>query len=537
MKKISLLIFFILINCKNSEHIDRPYFENPKFIIQLNNTRLLVSEVLRDLDQPWEIAWGSDEHLWFTQRKGKIMRMDVNTGKVKTVLNLKDVYSKGRTIGLLGMTLHPDFNNSPHIYMHYTYIDSTSTSELDFIGNINYFRSKVMQYEYSFKEDTLINPKSVLTNISAYKAHNGSRLCISNDNKIFLALGDAAYSRNAQIKSSLPGKILRMNLDGSIPEDNPIANSYLYSMGHRNPQGLVVANGKIYSSEHGTDNDDEINLIKPMGNYGWPFVQGYCDKEIEMAFCDSLATTEPLYNWTPTIAPAGLDYYNHEAIPEWKNHLMLTTLKGCALWLFELNNEGEKIVNKKIYLQKKFGRLRDLCVSSKGDIYVVTSNSDWHIPRYKWMYDSIPKEGNDRILKISILQESEEEKFKNLSVFYEDKEPAKMFVQSSPESLLFKNNCVSCHMSKGEGIPNFVPPIQGTKTIANKKKLIETVLFGMSGEIEVKGKKYNDVMPGFSESLTNEELKILLNYIREYSNYTDTISIKEIDDIRKSRRY
>ena len=348
MKKVILLIFCILTNCESSKYVDRPSFEKPKFILQLNNTRLLVSEVLRDLDQPWEIAWGSDEGLWFTERKGKIMHMDLSNGKVNTVLNIPDIYPGGRTPGLLGMALHPDFNNNPHVYMHYTYIDSTSTGEYNFNGDINYFRSKVMRYTYSFKKDTLINPKSILSDIPAYKAHNGSRLSISADHKLFLALGDAFQSQNAQTESSLPGKILRMNLDGSVPKDNPIPESYLYSMGHRNPQGLVATNGKIYSSEHGTDNDDEINLIKPMGNYGWPYVQGYCDKKNELVFCDTVATNEPLYAWTPTIAPAGLDYYNHPAIPEWKNHLMLSTLKGCALWLFELNKEGEKIVNKKI---------------------------------------------------------------------------------------------------------------------------------------------------------------------------------------------
>ena len=153
------------------------------------------------------------------------------------------------------------------------------------------------------------------------------------------------------------------------------------------------------------------------------------------------------------------------------------------------------------------------------------------------MYDSVPKEGNDRILKISVLQDYEEEKFKDLMVFTEDNEPTQMFVQSSPEKLLYKNNCASCHMSRGEGIPNFVPPLLGTKTIANKKKLIEVVLFGMSGEIEVKGKKYNDLMPGFASSLTNEEIKVLLNFIRVHSNQTDSISTAEIEEIRKSRSY
>jgi hypothetical protein len=374
-------------------------------------------------------------------------------------------------------------------------------------------------------------------------SHNGSRLAISEDNKLLLAIGDVSNSRNAQTELTIPGKILRMNLDGSVPDDNPIPGNPFYSMGHRNPQGLVTVKGKIYSSEHGPDNDDEINLIKPGENYGWPLVEGYCDKENEMAFCDSVTVTEPIYDWTPTIAPAGLDYYNHPAIPEWGNSLMLATLKGQSLWLFELDDTGEKIVNERIYLQQQLGRLRDLCVSPTGDVYLITSNTDWNVPRYKWMYEDVPKDGNDRILKISAIQDHEEGKFDDLTTVTEDIVPTKMLVQYgrngrpfTPQALLYRGNCASCHMPEGEGIPDFTPPLIGTATVADKRKLIETTLFGLSGEIEVKGKKYDDVMPGFAASLTNQELKDILNYIRfTGNNLTDSVTVEEIEEVRKSR--
>lgn len=541
----ALFLICLLTNCESSKQDERPSFENPKFIIQLDKTRLLVSEVVRDLDEPWEVTWGADDHLWFTEKKGNIMRMNPITGKVKKVLNIPYVYSEGLTPGLLGLVLHPDFNNNPYVYMHYTYIDSTVTGEFDRRGNPNYVRSKLERYKYSSQEDTLIDPEPILPEIPGFRAHNGSRLTISDDNKLLFAIGDVANSQNAQTELALPGKVLRMNLDGSVPDDNPIPGSYFFTMGHRNPQGLVAANGKIYSSEHGPDNDDEINLIKPGSNYGWPFVEGYCDKENEMLFCDSVTVSEPIYAWTPTIAPAGLDYYNHSAIPEWKNNLMLTTLKGRALWLFELDNTGEKIVNERIYLQKQFGRLRDLCVSSTGDVYVITSNSDWHIPRYGWMYDNVPEEGNDRVLKISVLQDHEEEKFDHLMAFTKASEPIRMFVQDgwrtmpkTTGALSYRNNCASCHLPNGEGISDFTPPLLETATIADKNKLIETTLFGTSGEIEVKGKKYNDVMPGFAAGLTNQELKELLNYVRtSLNNHAESITIAEIEEIRKSRAF
>lgn len=540
----SYVTLFLLIigwlGCESTKKTERPSFEKTKFVLQLDKTQLLVSEVMHNLDEPWEITWGQDEHLWFTEKKGNIMRMNPATGRVKKVLTIPEVFSGGNTPGLLGMVLHPEFNKHPFVYMHYTYIDSTVTGDFDQRGRPNYIRARLMRYEYSFEKDTLIRPDSIMPKIPGHWAHNGSRLAISSDDKLLFAIGDVVNSQFAQSELTLPGKVLRINLDGSVPEDNPIAGSYFYSMGHRNHQGLVAANGKIYTSEHGPNNDDELNLIQPGANYGWPYVEGYCDKENEMAFCDSVAVTEPIFTWTPTIAPAGLDYYSHPSIPEWRNSLLLTTLKGRSLWQFRLDQSGEKILDEKIYLQKQFGRLRDLCVSSTGDVYVITSNSDWHIPRYEWMYDNVPSGGNDRILKISALNEEEHGNYDYLTVFGEDPESIPMFVQDEvdediPGASLYQTNCATCHLPDGKGILNFTPPLIGTKGVADKNQLIQTALFGMTGEIEVNGAIYNDVMPGFSASLTDKELAEILNFVRiNLNNYRDSITTIEIRGIRKN---
>lgn len=538
-----LCLFFCCTSCDNNPKSSKVDFEKPWFILTLDSTKLLVSEVVHKLDQPWEITWGPDEQLWFTEKKGNVYRMNPNTGDKKKVLTIPNVYAEGLTPGLLGMVLHPDFKTDPFVYIHYTYIDSTVIGELDSKGRPNKVRSRMVRYRYLSDKDTLSKPEMILPNIYASRGHNGSRLVVSSDKKLLFAIGDAADSRTAQDKNALTGKVLRINLDGSVPADNPIPGSYFYSMGHRNHQGLVEANGKIYTSEHGPNNDDELNLIQAGGNYGWPFVEGYCDKENEMAFCDSVTVSEPLYTWTPTIAPAGLDYYDHAAIPEWKNNLMLTTLKGRALWLLQLDETGEKIVDKRIYLQKQLGRLRDLCVSSSGDVYVITSNSDWHIARYEWMYDNVPAEGNDRVLKISVLQDHEEEDFDHLETFSEDSQAIPMFVQDNviPDiigALPYRTNCAACHLPNGAGIVDFTPPLLETATVADKAKLIETTLFGLSGEIEVKGKQYNEIMPGFAAGLTNQELKEILNYVRSsLNNHPDSITIAEIEEIRGSRTF
>lgn len=538
-----LCLLFCCLSCDDNPKNSKADFEKPWLLLTLDSTKLLVSEVVHKLDQPWEINWGPDEHLWFTEKKGNVYRMNPKTGDKKKVLTIPDVYSEGLTPGLLGMVLHPDFKTDPFVYIHYTYIDSTVIGEFDNKGRPNMVRSNMVRYRYIPHEDTLTKPEMILPNIYGSRGHNGSRLVVSADKKLLFAIGDAADSRTAQDENALTGKVLRINFDGSVPADNPIPGSYFYSMGHRNHQGLVEANGKIYTSEHGPNNDDELNLIKPGGNYGWPFVEGYCDKENEKTFCDSVTVSEPIYTWTPTIAPAGLDYYEHPAIPEWKNNLLLTTLKGRALWLLQLDDSGEKIVNKRIYLQKQFGRLRDLCVSPTGDVYVITSNSDWHISRYEWMYDNVPAEGNDRVLKISVLQDHEEENFDHLEASTEDSQAIPMFVQDNviPDiigALPYRTNCASCHLPNGEGIADFTPPLLETTTVANKAELIETTLFGMSGEIEVKGKKYNEVMPGFAAGLTNQELKEILNYVRSSLNdHLDSITVAEIEEIRKSRTF
>jgi len=160
------------------------------------------------------------------------------------------------------------------------------------------------------------------------------------------------------------------------------------------------------------------------------------------------------------------------------------------------------------------------------------------------MYDKLPEDGNDRVLKISVLQDDEKENYKDLMAFSENNEPVKMLVQYGRRgavgygALPYRNKCAPCHMLTGEGIPKFTPPLIGTNAVANKKKLIETALFGISGELEVKGEKYNDVMPGFAANLTNQELKEILDYVRlSLNSHKDSVTVAEIMEIRSSRTF
>jgi len=262
--------------------------------------------------------------------------------------------------GLLGMALHPKFSSSPYVYVAYDYSEGGD------------YKEKIVRYTYN--GTTLIDPITILDNIDASGIHNGCRLLIGPDLKLFITTGDASNQSLPQNKNAVNGKILRLNLDGSVPGDNPVAGNPLWTWGHRNPQGLVLANGILYSSEHGPDSDDELNIIEKGRNYGWPNVKGFCDNSNERSFCTANNIKEPIKNWTPTAAVCGLDYYNNNQIQQWKNSLLLVSLKNARLYQLKLNAAGKQIVETHEFFNSVYGRLRDLCISPDGKVYISTSN-------------------------------------------------------------------------------------------------------------------------------------------------------------------
>lgn len=331
----------------------------------------LKTEVLtQSLIYPWEMVYGPDSYIWFTERAGKISRLNPNNGVITLVHTIAEVSSTGEG-GLLGMVLDPQFNSNPYVYVVY-----------DYRSGANY-RAKVVRF--TFNNGVLIDPQVLLDQIPASANHDGSRLVITADQKLLITTGDANVPASAQDTSSLSGKILRINLDGTIPADNPFPNNPIWSYGHRNPQGLVQVNDKLYSSEHGADADDEINLIQKGKNYGWPNIEGLCNTTQEKAFCAANDVAEPMTTWTPTIAPSGLAYYNSDYIPQWKNSLLVATLKGSKLVQLQLDDTGTKITDNADFFLNQFGRLRAICQSPEGKVYIATSNGT-----------------NDKIIEVSV---------------------------------------------------------------------------------------------------------------------------------------
>jgi hypothetical protein len=186
-----------------------------------------------------------------------------------------------------------------------------------------------------------------------------------------------------QNENTLNGKVLRMNLDGTVPSDNPFGPSnYVYSLGHRNAQGLVLApNGIIYSSEHGPSTNDEFNIIEEGKNYGWPEVEGFCNQVWETSWCNGVSNYEdPIAIWheNSTIAPSDLIWYDHPAIPEWNGKMLMTVLKNKHLKEIEVDNvDGTTVVNEIIWFQNTFNRLRDILMAPDGRVFLATSGTSW----------------------------------------------------------------------------------------------------------------------------------------------------------------
>ncbi len=315
--------------------------------------------VATGFDTPWEILWGPDNHIWMTERIGKVNRINPETGMVQTILTIPEVF-EGNERGLMGMALHPNFPSNPSVYLAYTYGTSTTTV-------------KVVRYQYAANQ--LTSPVIIIDNITGNSTHDGCRLFIDH-NFLYITTGDAQQQDRPQNSSSTNGKVLRLNLDGSIPADNPVAGNPMYSKGHRNPQGMVVHNGIIYSSEHGANSDDEVNIITKAGNYGWPNVEGFCDDPGETSFCQQNNVIEPIRAWTPTLAVAGIDYYDNALIPEFANSLLMVSLKAGKLTQLKLSTNGLQVLSEKTIINNTYGRLRDICVSPDGRVFIATSNKD-----------------------------------------------------------------------------------------------------------------------------------------------------------------
>lgn len=322
---------------------------------------LVVEVVAKSLVVPWSIDFLPDGRIIFTERGG---RVNVIAEDVVTVAEI--VVATVGEGGLLGIAVDPEFDENSFVYLYYTYTDN---------GQL---LNKVVRFQMTGLE--LINETVILDKIPGARFHNGGRIKFGPKGKLYITTGDASEQMFAQDVNSLAGKILRINKDGSIPEDNPFGNE-VYSYGHRNPQGLAwhPVSGELYSTEHGATRNDEVNIIKPGGNYGWPVVE-----------CEGGEGYEaPLVCFgQDTVAPSGATFYSGDRLLG-KNNLFFASLRGRHLHRIAFAEDYRTVLEHGILLDE-YGRIRDV-VEYSGYLYLATNNRDGR---------GIPKVGDDKIIRI-----------------------------------------------------------------------------------------------------------------------------------------
>jgi PQQ-dependent dehydrogenase (s-GDH family) len=385
--------------------------------------------VASGFEDPWEVTWGPDGYLWITERVGKrVVRVDPVDGSRKVAVAIDDVHQELAQDGLLGLALHPQLlRGTNYVYVMYTYdADPGPAAER---------RAKIRRYTYDETSESLGEPFDLLTNLPHGPDHGASRIVFGPDDKLYASRGDhgsnflayycvpiraqelpTAADVQARNWRGYEGKILRVDLDGSIPADNPVlegVRSHVFSYGHRNPQGMAFGpDGRLYASEHGQDTDDEVNRIEAGRNYGWPLIAGYIDDQYytysnwsasaptpcaSLTYGRNVPSTVPrtkesdanLRNFTPplqtfftvpsthdtralgnaTAALAGLDVYTSTAIPGWNPSILVAGMMSGTIFRFPLAGGAEPPLT---YFKAQ-DRYRDLAIAPDGRrIYAVT---------------------------------------------------------------------------------------------------------------------------------------------------------------------
>lgn len=394
--------------------------------------RFSMRVVTTGLAGPWDVTWGPDRRLWVTERTGKrVLRIDPATGMSSVALTIADVHQDVTQDGLLGLALHPDFSfnmGTDFVYVAFTYDADPGPALARRLG--------IRRYRFDATSATLTAPTEVLRDLPAHDDHVGGRLAIGPDRRLYLTIGDggANFGQNrclpnraldlptaahvqARDWSSYWGKVLRLDLDGSIPADNPSIDgvrSHVFTYGHRNPLGLAFApNGLLYESEHGPSSDDEVNLLLAGRNYGWPRVAGYRDDKAYV-YSNWAASTEPCASlpgrgatppsvpsqaetaWThpqfmpplqtfftvdqlpaggtATMAPGGLAVYGHDAIPGWRNSVLALSLIRGVVYRVPLSADGRSAAGPPAELFRAANRYRDIALNPDGRTFYLATD-------------------------------------------------------------------------------------------------------------------------------------------------------------------
>lgn len=332
-----------------------------------------ITALADDMEFPWGFDFLPDGRMLITEKTGQLRIFDPATGDKVMISNVPEVHYKGQG-GLLDVLVHPDFEDNRWIYL------SASVE----VGD-DAFTTRVQRF--TLDSDRLKDAETIFEAEPAFSGsiHFGSAMLFDNDGYLFITMGDRRRRQLAQDLSVSMGKVMRLHDDGSIPDDNPFvdtpdARPEIYTYGHRNPQGITIdrATGRIWSVEHGPKGGDEINLLVPGNNYGWPIItygEEYAGGKIGEG-TEKEGLEQPVYYYVPSIATGGIAWYDAEAMPGWQGSLFVAGLRSFSVSRVSL--DGDEAVAEERLLEDFSFRVRNLKQGPDGLLYVLTENGGLH---------------------------------------------------------------------------------------------------------------------------------------------------------------
>lgn len=434
-----------------------------------------IDTLAQDLVVPWQITFLPDNTMLFTERPGRVRIYRNGKLNPRAAFIIPDMPLHNKS-GLLGMCIHPNFLSNGFIYLANNYL------------NNNKMRLRITRYQ--FKNDSLINPFTILENIPANQNHTGCRLVFGPDKKLYITSGDADQPALAQDLKAYNGKILRVNDDGSIPADNPFvtndtARKEIWTYGHRNPQGLVFepGTGTLFDSEHGPTGGDEINIIKKGQNYGWPVIHHRDTKS---------GMQSPLAEYTLSIGPSEAMFYSATAFPQLQGYLLVACLRGESILKIQLHKD--KIVGQEVLLKNQYGRIRSLVTGPDGYIYFSTSQID-------------PAEGSPRP-KYDMILRMRPNGSKNTALSSQKlitNKATSISKQKQTAAAMYQQLCASCHGSQLQGVATKTKNLLSGQFQygADKQSIIKNITNG----ITERG------MPSWGGAISKVNIEKIANYI------------------------
>jgi aldose sugar dehydrogenase len=338
--------------------------------IRSDQATFRVVPVATGLEHPWGMAFLPGEDVLITERAGRLRIVREGQLVAEPIEGVPPVYASGQG-GLLDVALDPEFVSNRVIYISYAAVGDGGNSTR--VARATLGEGRLDDLEVIFKAEPLVSSSK----------HFGSRLAFDAQGHLLITVGERGQPDRAQDLGDQNGSLIRLHPDGSVPQGNPFvgvagARPEIFSYGHRNAQGLAIhpETGIPWLHEHGARGGDEVNVVRPGVNYGWPVITygiDYSGAPIgEGTHKEGMA--QPLYYWVPSIAPSGMAFYDGEAFPEWRGDLFVGALRSELLARLEL--DGERVVAEERLLEGALGRIRDVKVGPDGYLYLLTDESD-----------------------------------------------------------------------------------------------------------------------------------------------------------------